>query len=865
MQVEECIGVPFYVREISGRSCNTALVYEAEGGGGEEEVRDEVEDLYMLLKEVRVHHPEVMAVSSGAILSTYQRTRIENVCSRLNLTSLSYLWRMSSQRTILDSILDDGQIDAVLVRVACPPGLVPHRHLGKQLRSLRDSGILDQLKDRWGIHPAGEGGEYETLVVDCQTLFKYGRLVLEETEVVCDESDDGVGVLRIVKCSVEKKDVSIGDGDGSQDTIAAVSLDVSRQITDQVQSTTLSQSASDATSMSSHVNDRLIRSMHIPNVKMMRGGLCHISALLSPIACNQGQREEANAAVQEFLLILQILKTILSRMSPQTTKPQNDILFVHLYLSQISHFANINQHYKQFFGIHLPPSRSCVAVGSGTLPGGRRVMMDCVLQLGSGEYLRHDGTAIGNASSFLQQNIQNKQHALRKTLHVQSISNWAPVCIGPYSQANTLRSSLVFLAGMIGLIPQSMSLIEPCNVDGNRRVVDWEVQLYQSWRNAAAVLDGLEDGGGVMGGKLDDCLGGLVYISVGALETILASEAEETAEMPWQELWTTAQRISQNAFSTNGSIAMGSVDGVGSETPSTDLDPSLYDEAGVLYGGYEDEDTWREMKGGVSAKTPESETENSSRVPILMVCLPELPMNAKAEVELVCASRRAALSLTLSTGRLVRSAMQPRNNDGGKDLGMLWDTGYNPPPITECDNKTLPIEITTISRSVGTGCACISTVVASWKSSIADETEETSLTSLNMEDILSRMVDSSIISAKGQDDTASLFGIENVLSVRVYYQSCSANRNGGGVVAIDVVDDGSMLRTQLHSVLRSKGMSSIPAYTVVPVIGMHFSTGTPSDEQIGSPFLGMQVTLVDSIRMETEMWVRFGPREYNAA
>ena len=53
---------------------------------------DEVEDLYQLLCKVKSQHPEVQAVACGAIFSHYQRMRVENVCQRLGLVSLSYLW-----------------------------------------------------------------------------------------------------------------------------------------------------------------------------------------------------------------------------------------------------------------------------------------------------------------------------------------------------------------------------------------------------------------------------------------------------------------------------------------------------------------------------------------------------------------------------------------------------------------------------------------------------------------------------------------------------------------------------------------------------------------------------------------------------
>ena len=44
-----------------------------------------------------------------------------------------------------------------------------------------------------------------------------------------------------------------------------------------------------------------------------------------------------------------------------------------------------------------------------------------------------------------------------KTMHVQSISHWAPANIGPYSQA-TLVDNILHVAGQIGLIPGSMDL-----------------------------------------------------------------------------------------------------------------------------------------------------------------------------------------------------------------------------------------------------------------------------------------------------------------------------------------------------------------------------------------------------------------------
>ncbi len=70
---------------------------------------------------------EVEAVCSGAVLSTYQRLRVEGVCARLGLKSIAPLWQRD-QAGLLDEMLARG-VEAVLVKTASI-GLDPRRHLG---------------------------------------------------------------------------------------------------------------------------------------------------------------------------------------------------------------------------------------------------------------------------------------------------------------------------------------------------------------------------------------------------------------------------------------------------------------------------------------------------------------------------------------------------------------------------------------------------------------------------------------------------------------------------------------------------------------------------------------------------------------
>ncbi|TRY69704.1 hypothetical protein DNTS_008912 [Danionella cerebrum] len=59
---------------------------------------------------------EVEAVSVGAILSDYQRIRVENVCARLDLKPLAYLWERN-QADLLREMISSG-LQAIVIKVA---------------------------------------------------------------------------------------------------------------------------------------------------------------------------------------------------------------------------------------------------------------------------------------------------------------------------------------------------------------------------------------------------------------------------------------------------------------------------------------------------------------------------------------------------------------------------------------------------------------------------------------------------------------------------------------------------------------------------------------------------------------------------
>lgn len=69
--IAQAIDLPVFKKETLGVSLERGKTYDPSEN-------DEVEDLYSLLKEIK-QHIQFEAVSVGAILSDYQRVRVENV------------------------------------------------------------------------------------------------------------------------------------------------------------------------------------------------------------------------------------------------------------------------------------------------------------------------------------------------------------------------------------------------------------------------------------------------------------------------------------------------------------------------------------------------------------------------------------------------------------------------------------------------------------------------------------------------------------------------------------------------------------------------------------------------------------------
>ena len=781
IQVEECLGVELLLYPRQGKSVNTGLVYD------NTTPKDEVEDLFLALQQATERF-EFEGVCSGAILSTYQRVRIEHVCNRLGLTSLSYLWRLGPQKELLRQMLDDG-IVSVLVKVACPPGLVPRKHLNKTLGFLSDTGLLGRLNELYQFHVCGEGGEYESFVIDSPLHKK--KLVLDEVEIIESDTGDGVGELRILSCHAEDKvdgDVPLLDQSALQNQEQEELEDT--KLTKHVELDVVE--GSDPTSTLLNKTTMSTSVLYLPQVYRGTGGFLHFSEIMSPAVATSspiGSKSEAELAVEEAIQIFTTLKKGLQWHGATAT----DVIYVHLYLSEISHFATINAHYQEFFGSILPPSRSCVALGRGVLPGGRRVLLDCKVQIGSGEYLR---SSINTASEVLVNPYAVAAHKtrtskLREVLHVQSISRWAPICVGPYSQVNTLRSGLQFLAGQIGLVPETMVLRS-----------SWASQLEQCWKNVASVLDALN------GGSLKEIFGSLIYVS----DAI--SQESKLLEL--------VESISKTQIRTNGSIIPGVIDSVQDDTE--------------LFGGYEDQDTWEEMK---TQEEVDAEEESSNPCPILVVSIPEMPKGALVEVEVITSTVETAKSLDIRDGNFSMDCSHQVPHSSRASVG--WKSGHDFPTMLPINEG---IQINSFARVIGKQCAAAALVTASY-STVCSEGYEVHSDSM--------LIDMLSSADKVLSETRAGLDASNIAHIRLFYVSSEKSTDGGNAM----LNDGVQLRTSLRNAIGIQFENKLPATSVVPVKAISTIGVLPRNECDNNRVImfAMQVLLLDPVHLETEIWI----------
>lgn len=133
------------------------------------------------------------------------------------------------------------------------------------------------------------------------------------------------------------------------------------------------------------------------------------------IAGVQGMGKTSKEGIQNAI-------DILLKIVSENDYELNDLCYVSLYVRSMNDYAELNDVYVKAFNFQSPPSRVCI---ESPLPDGLQVIVEAV------------------AFKERYKDINNQRH----TMHVQSISHWAPANIGPYSQS-TKVGEITYIAGI---------------------------------------------------------------------------------------------------------------------------------------------------------------------------------------------------------------------------------------------------------------------------------------------------------------------------------------------------------------------------------------------------------------------------------
>ena len=154
----ELMGLPIVIRETLG------------------EKERELKDLKRAIEKAKIKY-NLQGIVTGAVASNYQAERIQKICNSLGLECFNPLWQ-KDQIELLKEILKNN-FEVIISGVAAFP--LNEKWIGKKI----DGSFIEQveeLQEKYKVNPAGEGGEFETLVINC-LLFKK-KLKIKLVEVI---------------------------------------------------------------------------------------------------------------------------------------------------------------------------------------------------------------------------------------------------------------------------------------------------------------------------------------------------------------------------------------------------------------------------------------------------------------------------------------------------------------------------------------------------------------------------------------------------------------------------------------------------------------------------------------------------------
>lgn len=149
---------------------NIPLIFQKTKGKKESELKDLKKALILAKKKFGVE-----GVVTGAIQSVYQSSRIQKICDELNLKCFNPLWQKNEEEYLEELLRENFKV--VIVGVFAYP--LDKSWLGREI----DKNFIEEIKElnkKYKIHVAGEGGEFESFVLDCPLFSKELKIISKE-------------------------------------------------------------------------------------------------------------------------------------------------------------------------------------------------------------------------------------------------------------------------------------------------------------------------------------------------------------------------------------------------------------------------------------------------------------------------------------------------------------------------------------------------------------------------------------------------------------------------------------------------------------------------------------------------------------
>jgi len=130
-------------------------------GEKEKELDDLEKGIMKAIKEFKIE-----GIITGAVESVYQAMRIQKICNKLKIKCFNPLWQ-KEQIELLEDLIKN-KFKVIITGVFAYP--LNEKWLGRRI----DKKFIEEMRmlsEKYKINPAGEGGEFESFVLNCP-LFK---------------------------------------------------------------------------------------------------------------------------------------------------------------------------------------------------------------------------------------------------------------------------------------------------------------------------------------------------------------------------------------------------------------------------------------------------------------------------------------------------------------------------------------------------------------------------------------------------------------------------------------------------------------------------------------------------------------------